>query len=121
MPSRKNRNATRQSPRTPANNYSPAILPVDSNSPPWSTEQSPLLEPDRPPDSPIIQINLELPPVVAMEDESPPIKHEGGLLLATPESCRSPVRSEVKLVPTGDDFTSTPGALGHTRSPVLAR
>lgn len=121
MPSRKNRNATRQSAHTPANNYSPAILPVDSNSPPWSTEQSPLLEPDRPPDSPIIQINLELPPVVAMEDESPPIKHEGGLLLATPESCRSPVRSEVKLVPTGDDFTSTPGALGHTRSPVLAR
>lgn len=121
MPSRKNRNATRQSARTPANNYSPAILPVDSNSPPWSTEQSPLLEPDRPPDSPIIQINLELPPVVAMEDESSPIKHEGGLLLATPESCRSPVRSEVKLIPTGDDFTSIPGALGHTRSPVLAR
>ncbi|KAG1787184.1 uncharacterized protein HD556DRAFT_1410590 [Suillus plorans] len=121
MPSRKNRNATRQSPRTPVNNYSPAILPVDSNSPPWSTEQSPLVEPDRPPDSPIIQINLELPPVVAMEDESSPIKHDGGLLLATPESRPSPVRSEVKLPPTEDDFTFTPGALGHTRSPVLAR
>jgi hypothetical protein len=120
MPSRKNRNATRQSAHTP-NNYSPAILPVDTNSPPWSTEQSPLLEPDRPPDSPIIQINLELPPVVAMEDESSPIKHEGGLLLATPESRPSPVRSEVKLAPTEDDFTYIPGALGHTRSPVLAR
>lgn len=119
MPSRKNRNATRQSVHTPVHNYSP---PVDSNSPPWSTEQSPLLEPDRPPDSPIIQINLELPPVVAMEDESSPIKHEGAsLLLATPESRPSPVRSEVKLPPTEDDFTSTPGALGHTRSPVLAR
>lgn len=58
-----------------------------------------------------------------MEDESPPIKHEGGLLLATPESYRSPVRSEVKLSPTGDDFkfTSIPGALGHMRSPALAR
>lgn len=121
MPSRKNRNATRQSAHTPVNNYSPAILPVDSNSPPWSTEQSPLLEPDRPPDSPIIQINLELPPVVAVEDESSPIKHEGGLLLATPESRPSPVRSEVKLPPTEDDFTYIPGALGHTRSPVLAR
>lgn len=121
MPSRKNRNATRHSAHTPANNYSPAILPVDSNSPPWSTEQSPLLEPDRPPDSPIIQINLELPAVVAMEDESSPIKHDGGLLLATPESRPSPVRSEVKLLPTEDDFTSIPGALGHTRSPVLAR
>lgn len=121
MPSRKNRNATRHSAHTPANNYSPAILPVDSNSPPWSTEQSPLLEPDRPPDSPIIQINLELPPVVAVEDESSPIKHDGGLLLATPESRPSPVRSEVKLLPTEDDFTSIPGALGHTRSPVLAR
>lgn len=120
MPSRKNRNATRQSAHTP-NNYSPGILPVDTNSPPWSTEQSPLLEPDRPPDSPIIQINLELPPVVAMEDESSPIKHEGGLLLATPESRPSPVRSEVKLAPTEDDFTYIPGALGHTRSPVLAR
>lgn len=120
MPSRKNRNATRPSAHPPAN-YSPALLPVDSNSPPWSTEQSPLLEPDRPPESPIIQIHLELPPVVALEDESSPIKHEGGLLLATPESRPSPVRSEVKLPQTEVDFTSMPGALGHTRSPVLSR
>ncbi|KAG1733244.1 uncharacterized protein EDB91DRAFT_1149677 [Suillus paluster] len=123
MPSRKNRNATRQSARPPAN-YSPALLPIDSPSPTssWSPEQSPLvLELDEPPD-PTIQIQLDLPPVVALEDEISPIKHEGGLLLATPESRPSPVRSDViKLPPIEDNFTSQQVTLGHTRSPVLAR
>src|SRR5437660_1088246 len=116
MPSKKNRNATRQSAHPPAN-YSPLLPAIDTPSSTWSPEQPPLLDLDKPPDN-TIQIHLELPPV-ASEDESPPVKHEGGLLLATPESRPSPVQQEVNLPPTELNYSlmSQPGALGHTRSP----
>ncbi|OJA20381.1 hypothetical protein AZE42_06676 [Rhizopogon vesiculosus] len=120
MPSKKNRNATRQSARPPAN-YSPLLPEIDTPSSTWSPEQPPLLDLDKPPDN-TIQIHLELPSV-ASEDESPPVKHEGGLLLATPESRPSPVHQEINLPPTelNHNFISQPASLGHTRSPVLAR
>jgi hypothetical protein len=117
MPSKRNRNAARHSAHSPAN-CSPLLPEIDST---WSPQQSPLLELDKPPDTGI-QIHLELPPI-ASEDESPPVKHEGGLLLATPESRPSPVQQEVNLPHTEHihNFASQLGALGHTRSPVLAR
>lgn len=120
MPSKKNRNATRQSPHTPAN-YSPLLSAIDAPSPTYSPQQSPLLDLDKPPDTQI-QINLELPLVVS-EDETLPVKHEGGLLLATPESRPSPVQQELSFPPTelNYNFTSEPGAPGHKRSPVLSR
>ena len=111
MPSKKN--ATRRSAR-PSASYS-LLTEIDTPSPTWSPEQPPLLELDNSTHS------IHRP--VASEDESPPVKHEGGLLLGTPESRPSPVRQEVSLPPTEHNrsFTSQLGALGHTRSPVLSR
>ncbi|KIJ59763.1 hypothetical protein HYDPIDRAFT_161962 [Hydnomerulius pinastri MD-312] len=117
MPSRNNRNAQRQTDPEPVTYYRP-LLQLD-NSPPWTPEQPPLLQLDRPPDSDV-QLNLGLVHEVALEleDEGPPIKHEGCLLSITPSSETPP--SPAQPDPKARSLTPQ-SSQGHTRSPVLTR
>ncbi|KAH7888262.1 hypothetical protein F5I97DRAFT_1926687 [Phlebopus sp. FC_14] len=113
MPSRKNRNAARQSVPEPVTYYRP-LLQLD-NSPSWTPESPPLLQLDRPPDS---DVQSDFIHEVVPEDQGPPVKHAGRLVSVTPspDSPPSPAQPEQRTLSPPPRMTQ-----GHTRSPVLAR